>query len=207
MIYDNLMKLNYHARTPRSEDEQPDMPNQEEIIARLAKPGIYNYRDLLESITAALLAQSETDARLFNTVELFAFGRFQDYFEQSDRFIELSAALTVKLAELTVLSICNANVGNKVMISYISAQLPPDHLVEDVVISMVERRAIRAKIDEAEGWVRVVDTPVLRDAFNEQAYALRVLQADAVASVSQARRVLEQWLEKMGPEICPTADA
>ncbi|OBA21630.1 hypothetical protein METBIDRAFT_18030, partial [Metschnikowia bicuspidata var. bicuspidata NRRL YB-4993] len=134
-----------------------------------------------------------------NTLELFAFGGCSAYGRNRARFIELSEKSKRKLVMLSVLSVMNSNVGNSVAFEEVLRVVHPlvtdFDALEQVVILMVDCQAVSVRIDEEKKALRVMDTPVLRDAYNEGLYKLRVLGNDDLLAmpVGRARDILRKW--------------
>lgn len=176
----------------------------------LAEPGRYNFTDLL-------LDTHLNDAEL-NTVELFAFGKLDNY-HPSLRFISLTPTLTRKLIKIELLGLCNAYEDMEVTSVWIHDRLlagidlieaeSPLWRIESLIIELIQEGAIEAKIDEQNEKINFLNSHIYRDAFNPETYKLRVLKESDVEShnVEVARKSLLQWVEnKVAPARADLAD-
>lgn len=164
----------------------------------LAEPGRYNFTDLL--------ADAHLNDAQLNTVELFAFGKLDNY-EPSLRFIALSPTLTRKLIKIELLGLCNRYEDMEVTSAWIHDRLlagvdvieaeSPLWRIESLIIELTQEGAIDAKIDEQNDKILFLNSHLYRDAFNPETYALRVLTESDVEdlNVEVARKNLLLWVE------------
>ncbi|KAJ8144252.1 hypothetical protein OY671_002648 [Metschnikowia pulcherrima] len=175
------------------------MISESEIISRIEESGSYHFRDLLTLYTGQS-ASTEQDDKILNTIELFAFGGYSSYARTPEHYINLSEKGKLKLAELSIISVISANVGNAIsmgdLLHAVSPFVKDASALETILITMIDSGAVSVKIDERENLLRVMGVTVLRDAYNEQTYQLRVLEETdlMVMSVGKARQVLQKWL-------------
>lgn len=177
------------------------MTTTEQIITRLETPEIYNFRDILDSYIESP-AQTGINDQVLNTLELFAYGGCSAYSKSPGKYMNLSEKGKEKLIQLSILSVLNGNVGNYVsfndIIRVVNPFITEPLALESVLITMTDSDTIKVKIDEKKQVLRVVDTPVLRDAYNESTYRLRVLEIEdlMVLLVGRAKQILQKWLDE-----------
>lgn len=170
----------------------------EQVIALLREPHIFNYASYLEPPVTS-------DQKLLNTIELFAFGDTAYYERHRSEYITLDEGCLRKLVSLTLFSLLGKNVGNELLISEVLADLV--HLqspaeLEDLLIDLAVSGYVCTRIDQHRGLVLVQEVRVLRDAYNADNVKLRVFREGELEtqSVEWARAVLSKWLEsKIGP--------
>ncbi|PSK35411.1 hypothetical protein C7M61_004658 [Candidozyma pseudohaemuli] len=175
----------------------------EEIVTALAKPGEYSYRATLEAASTWPSAEAEL-LKAINTLELFAYGNYGSFLRHQGQFLDLLGQLTKKLVQLTLISACNENEGRLVTFETLLKEYSLEQALEGkeenlelLIMEMIDENVLVAKIDERLRSVKFVDSLVLRDAFNERKYALRVLDQEDVRkrSVSEAKAFLQHWLD------------
>lgn len=169
--------------------------NSDQVYEILARPDIINYEPFLSQSLA-------TDEKLINTIELFAFGDIQTYIKFKDSFIQVKGRSLEKLVTLSLLSILCENVGNELSMSEILEKLvflETAEALENLLIYMVDSDYIDVTIDQQKATVSVNEVFVLRDAYNDQSYTLRVLGENDVRckSVTWAREVLRKWTKEI----------
>lgn len=183
------------------------MDSVENTVGALLEEGNYHYRELAEQSSRSPLFADPQHASLLNTVELFAFGNYAHYLKYKDQYVELPPSGVRKLAQLTLLAICNENEGNKVSFDTILKDHALTHALsidamEQLVIGLVDEHVISAQIDEETYEVEFLESFDTRDAYNSSTYQLRVLSEEDVAnrSVTRARAQLQSWVDhQIGP--------
>ena len=124
---------------------------------------VYTFGELLgmKSI-AALKTGSDADAqqkesfmKSYNSLELFAYGSYEEYEKNSGSFIDMSPAMIKKLKQLSIISLA---MENKI-IPYTTLQekLKVDNVraLEDLIIETIYAGLITAKMNQSEQILRV----------------------------------------------------
>ncbi|GEQ70100.1 hypothetical protein JCM33374_g3776 [Metschnikowia sp. JCM 33374] len=177
------------------------MITQEILLQRIEAKGIYNFRDLLDS-HATVCPEDELQDKILNTIELFAFGGCPNYAKEPNKYIALTDRAKQKLVELSILSKLGENVGNEVkyteLLPIVQPYVRDIPTLDMVLISMIDAQTVKLKIDEERSLLRIFDTPVLRDAYNETNYRLRNIKHEhlMVMSVGRAKKILQKWLHE-----------
>ncbi|ABN67463.2 predicted protein [Scheffersomyces stipitis CBS 6054] len=152
-----------------------------------------------------------------NTLELFCFGTFEDYFKYKSSYLDIPSdrELLLKLLRLTVISVSNdyekfvLNIEqlleNKeyglagglelLKLSDNSGDIENELLFEEVLISMVDDGILSAKVDDENRTIHIVKAHVLRDSYSPALHSLLVLTEQDVAkrSVAIAAETLSEW--------------
>jgi len=122
----------------------------------LSSKRIYAYGELLQVPSVRDLAGTEYNKSL-NTLELFAYGTYKDFAQNPENFIELNAAQTVKLRQLTIISM--AEKDRIIPYALLEAELGITTLrdLEKIIIDSIYGGLIIARIDQRAQLVRVKD--------------------------------------------------
>jgi len=119
------------------------------ILQALQNPNTFVFAELLEVPSVQQLSSGENQ-QSFATLELFAYGTFASYRENTSKYIELSPVLVKKLKQLSVVSI--AAVQKSIPYSVLLHELALENVreLEDLIIDCMYANIIKGKLDQNE---------------------------------------------------------
>ncbi|KAI1464157.1 uncharacterized protein F4812DRAFT_443635 [Daldinia caldariorum] len=133
------------------------------VTQATSNPNTYVFAELLQAPQIQSLRQSPEYAPYLSLLELFSFGTFAAFAQQADQLPPLNAAQTLKLRQLSLLTLAR----DPRNLSYASLQqhlgLPDARAVEDLVISAVYAGLVEAQLDPRNQAVHVSRVSPLRD--------------------------------------------
>ena len=113
------------------------------------------------------IQQKELFMKSYSSLELFAYGTYEDYERQRERYIDLSAVMIKKLKQLSMISLA---MENKIIpYTILQEKLKVDNVraLEDLIIDTIYSGLITAKMNQYEQILRV-QTFIGRDVRLEQ---------------------------------------
>ncbi|CAX44628.1 conserved hypothetical protein [Candida dubliniensis CD36] len=196
----------------------------EDIPKILLDTNKYNYLSELLTLDQSLSYNELTihQQQLFNTLELFTFGNYQQYLKYKDKYIELDGSLLNKLLELTLITINFENINQTINYQDIKDIYGIDiinnnnnnnhHHHHEKLISLIIKlnfqKIINIKINDIENKLiinRGIEKHLLRDIYNSNKinYKLKILNElndINIRSVNIAKNYLRNWInEKLIP--------
>ena len=99
--------------------------------------------------------QKETFLKSYNSLELFAYGSYEDYERQRGSFTDLSAVMIKKLKQLSIISLA---MENKIIpYTVLQEKLKVDNVraLEDLIIETIYAGLVTAKMNQNEQILRV----------------------------------------------------
>ena len=166
---------------------------------------VYNYAIHLKKLD--IKESDEKANKLINTLELFAFGDYLHFLSYQNYYIVLDSVLLIKLIRLTILSAAMQE-GLSIKIDKLLTEykLGPaiEHYIairlifEKICIDMVDDSIIEIKFNDIENAVVIGKTNVIRDSFDNNTSALRILKEKEIPGKNLANALinLQEWFEK-----------
>ena len=173
---------------------------------------IFNYVIYLRKLD---IKETDEEAnKLINTLELFAFGDYLHFLSYQNYYIVLDSVLLIKLIRLTILS-ATMQEGLSIKIDKLLTEyklgpaiehyieitdeaVSKDLIFEKICIDMVDDSIIEIKFDDVENTVVIGKTNVIRDSFDNNTTALRILKEKDISGKNLANALinLQEWFEK-----------
>ncbi|KAJ7202135.1 hypothetical protein GGX14DRAFT_463933 [Mycena pura] len=174
------------------------------IADATSAPGVFVFAELLELSNIQELKNSETHAKSFALLELFAYRAYEDYMQNKDAFPPLNAAQTTKLKHLSIVTLAS----RRRILPYVdllrALDMPTVRELEDLIIDAMYLDVLHGRLDQKQAQLEVEYTmgrdlapgatdallAMLRDWANTTSSVLQTLDAKlaAVASQSTARK-------------------
>jgi len=120
----------------------------------LDAPGVYVFGELLDMPNIAELAEGP-EKPYIDTLNLFAYGTYQDYLKNKSNFIELSVGQQKKLQHLTIVTL--ATKSKCIPYSKLLHELDLNSVrdLEDIIIEAVYADIIRGKLDQKNSQLEI----------------------------------------------------
>ncbi|KAJ7171612.1 hypothetical protein C8R43DRAFT_978793 [Mycena crocata] len=174
------------------------------IADATSAPGVFVFAELLELSNIQELSKSETHAKSFALLQLFAYRTYGDYMQNTEAFPPLNAAQTTKLKHLSIVSLAS----ERRILPYTDLLRALDmstvRELEDLIIDAIYLDILRGKLDQKQAQLEVEYTmgrdlapgsidavlAALRDWAETTAGVLATLDAKLadVAAMGNARR-------------------
>ncbi|TDZ68169.1 COP9 signalosome complex subunit 7a [Colletotrichum sidae] len=137
------------------------------ITRATSNPNTYVFTELLETPQIQALASSDLHSHL-TLLELFSHGTYADYLAAAaaaagNNLPELNPAQTLKLRQLTLLTLAHTRSNLSYAALQSALDLPSARILEDLVISAIYAGLVDAKLDPARQVVQVDGLAPLRD--------------------------------------------
>ncbi|KAK6949004.1 hypothetical protein Daesc_009076 [Daldinia eschscholtzii] len=133
------------------------------VTQATSNPNTYVFAELLQTPQIQSLSQSPEYASYLSLLEIFSFGTFTGYTQLADKLPPLNDAQTLKLRQLSLLTLAR----DPHNLSYATLQqnlgLPDSRAVEDLVISAIYAGLVEAQLDPRNQTVHVSSVSPLRD--------------------------------------------
>lgn len=173
---------------------------------------VYNYVIHLKRLD--IKEGDENANKLINTLELFAFGDYLHFLSYQNYYIVLDSVLLIKLIRLTILSaamqeglsikidklLTEYKLGQAIehYIKITGENISKDLIFEKICIDMVDDSIIDIKFNDIENTVVIGKTNVIRDSFDNNTTALRILKEKEISGKNLANALinLQEWFEK-----------
>lgn len=173
---------------------------------------VYNYAIHLKKLD--IKESDEKANKLINTLELFAFGDYLHFLSYQNYYIVLDSVLLIKLIRLTILSaamqeglsikidklLTEYKLGPAIehYIAITGENVSKDLIFEKICIDMVDDSIIEIKFNDIENAVVIGKTNVIRDSFDNNTSALRILKEKEIPGKNLANALinLQEWFEK-----------
>lgn len=173
---------------------------------------VYNYAIHLKKLD--IKESDEKANKLINTLELFAFGDYLHFLSYQNYYIVLDSVLLIKLIRLTILSaamqeglsikidklLTEYKLGPAIehYIAITGENVSKDLIFEKICIDMVDDSIIDIKFNDIENTVVIGKTNVIRDSFDNNTTALRILKEKEISGKNLANALinLQEWFEK-----------
>lgn len=174
---------------------------------------VYNYVIHLKKLDIKDNDDEEAN-KLINTLELFAFGDYLHFLSYQNYYIVLDSVLLIKLIRLTILSatmqeglsikidklLTEYKLGPAIehYIEIAGEKVSKDLILEKICIDMVDDSIIEIKFNDVENTVVIGKTNVIRDSFDNNTTALRILKEKDISGKNLANALinLQEWFEK-----------
>lgn len=174
---------------------------------------VYNYVIHLRKLSINKDSDEEAN-KLINTLELFAFGDYLHFLSYQNHYIVLDSVLLIKLIRLTILSAAmqeglsikidkllkEYKIGPAIehYIEITGKNVSKDLIFEKICIDMVDDSIIEIKFNDVEDTVVVGKTNVIRDSYDNNSTALRILKENDISGKNLANALinLQEWFEK-----------
>ncbi|KAI9059565.1 hypothetical protein FKP32DRAFT_1596129 [Trametes sanguinea] len=118
-------------------------------------PGVFVFGELLEQPNIQELAANEQHSRFYSLLQLFAYKTYADYIQHKDALPPLSDAQTVKLKQLSLVSLAQ----NSRILPYEELlrvlDMPTVRELEDLIIDAIYSDVVRGKLDQKQGQFEV----------------------------------------------------
>ncbi|KAJ7716812.1 hypothetical protein DFH07DRAFT_861840 [Mycena maculata] len=175
------------------------------IADATSAPAVFVFAELLQLSNIQELGKSETHAKSFALLQLFAYRTYEDYMQNKDSFPPLNAAQTTKLKHLSIVTLAS----ERRILPYTdllrALDMPTVRELEDLIIDAIYLDILRGKLDQKQAQLEVEYTmgrdlapgaidavlTALRDWAATTAAVLQTLDAKlaAVAAQGADRRV------------------
>jgi len=149
---------------------------------------IFNFGDLLSMPSVLQLNDSDSEyISYYKTLELFAYGKYNDYANAKEKYLELNETQITKLKQLTIVSLSAKS--RKINYSLLRSELDINdvRLLEDLIIDTIYLGLIKGKLNQRNQILRITDTirrDVSPDQLGELVANLKIWQ-ETVASLIQ----------------------
>ncbi|EIW65085.1 uncharacterized protein TRAVEDRAFT_109231 [Trametes versicolor FP-101664 SS1] len=114
-------------------------------------PGVFVFGELLDLPNIQELATHETHSRFYSLLQLFAYKTYADYIQHKDSLPPLNDAQTIKLKQLTLVSLAQ----DSRILPYNELlrvlDMPTVRDLEDLIIDAIYLDIVRGKLDQKEG--------------------------------------------------------
>ncbi|OJT13196.1 COP9 signalosome complex subunit 7a [Trametes pubescens] len=114
-------------------------------------PGVFVFGELLDLPNIQELATHETHSRFYSLLQLFAYKTYADYIQHKDSLPPLNDAQTIKLKQLTLVSLAQ----DSRILPYNELlrvlDMPTVRELEDLIIDAIYLDIVRGKLDQKEG--------------------------------------------------------
>ncbi|KAJ6602326.1 hypothetical protein B0H10DRAFT_2080243 [Mycena sp. CBHHK59/15] len=118
-------------------------------------PGVFVFAELLELNNIQELSKSETHAKSFALLQLFAYKTYEDYMQNKDGYPPLNAAQTTKLKHLSIVSLAS----ERRILPYTdllrALDMPTVRELEDLIIDAIYLDILRGRLDQKEAQLEV----------------------------------------------------
>ncbi|KAJ7132054.1 hypothetical protein C8R44DRAFT_772904 [Mycena epipterygia] len=125
------------------------------IADATSAPGVFVFAELLELSNIQELSKSETHAKSFALLQLFAYRTYEDYMQNKDAFPPLNAAQTTKLKHLSIVSLAS----ERRILPYTdllrALDMPTVRELEDLIIDAIYLDILRGKLDQKQAQLEV----------------------------------------------------
>ncbi|CUM63087.1 uncharacterized protein PRCAT00000652001 [Priceomyces carsonii] len=198
---------------------------EQSIINRLKNEYEYCFSRYLKEI-ADQYDEKLIPQKWVNTLELFTFGSYSHYLKYRDEYADLDNDLTLKLLELTILSItndfenCNISIDDilndhdyglkEALKSYSSKasnnKMDGDELLfNKILIAMADKKILDVLVDDETRSLYTGKPLILRDVYDSRTMNLRVLKESDIPnrSLDTARIKLKSWLDNSISPLVP----
>ena len=150
---------------------------------------IFNFGELLSMPSVLQLNDSDSEyISYYKTLELFAYGKYNDYINNKEKYLELNESQIIKLKQLTIVSV--ASKSRKINYSLLQHELDMNNdvrLLEDLIIDTIYLGLIKGKLNQRNQILRIADTirrDVSLDQLGELVANLKIWQ-ETVANLIQ----------------------
>ncbi|KAI0761663.1 hypothetical protein BD413DRAFT_485635 [Trametes elegans] len=118
-------------------------------------PGVFVFGELLEQPNIQELASNEQHSRFYSLLQLFAYKTYADYIQHKDSLPPLNEAQTIKLKQLSLVSLAQ----DSRILPYNELlrvlDMPTVRELEDLIIDAIYLDIVRGKLDQKEGQFEV----------------------------------------------------
>ena len=163
------------------------------IKRALAEKGIFVYGELLALDNVKSLEKgSSDDKKVFDTLELFAYGDFQDYKNGGEsKYGTLTATQIKKLKMLTIASL--GAKSSEISYDRLASALEMKNVrdIEDLILDTIYEGLIFAKLDQAEKILQI-DYAMGRDVKPEQLNEMKVVLTNWLLKSEELVQTIEQ---------------
>ncbi|KAI0358914.1 hypothetical protein OH77DRAFT_1502109 [Trametes cingulata] len=117
--------------------------------------GVFVFGELLEQPNIQELAGNEQHSRFYSLLQLFAYKTYEDYTQHKDALPPLNDAQTIKLKQLTLVSLAQDSriLPYKDLLRVLD--MPTVRELEDLIIDAIYLDIVRGKLDQKEGQFEV----------------------------------------------------
>ncbi|KAK2606409.1 hypothetical protein QQS21_003228 [Conoideocrella luteorostrata] len=133
------------------------------ITQATSAPNTYVFAELLQRPQIQALAENAQFASHLRLLQIFSYDTYQSYCDESPSLPDLNDAQTLKLRQLSLLTLAR----DRANLSYNALQkelrLPSARELEDLVITVIYAGLVNATLDPARQAVQVTSTAPLRD--------------------------------------------
>lgn len=187
--------------------------SENEALEALRNEDIYTYKPLVTRLCSENRNSDGSD-KIYNTVELFAFGTYEDYITNKEWFVDLDETLLKKLIKLTILSIIGQREGQAIKIrefvSILGLGEGLDHYdsvkgwetgnkitLDKFILDMIDDNLILAEIDDEENQIVIYKAILLRESATSENPPFKYLKNSTASyyCLGDATQQLLNWLE------------
>jgi len=120
---------------------------------------IFNYGDLLSMNSVNQLNEDNGEYNTYyNTLELFAYGKYIDYVNNKEKYLELNDLQIIKLKQLTIVSLAEKSRNINYSILQNELDINDIRLLEDLIIDTIYLGLIKGKLNQRQQTLRIIDT-------------------------------------------------
>lgn len=120
---------------------------------------IFNFGDLLSMSSVNQLNEDNGEYQsYYNTLQLFTYGKYNDYINNKDKYLELNEIQVIKLKQLTIVSL--AEKDRRISYSVLQNELDINdiRILEDLIIDTMYLGLIKGKLHQRNKILRIIDT-------------------------------------------------
>ena len=161
------------------------------ITQVLNKPHVYVFGELLSLQSVRDLQGGEFD-KAFQTLQLFAYGTYQDFVAEPANYIDLSEAMRTKLRQLSIVTLAATNKIISYAVLRRELELDSVRALEDLIIETIYAGLLVGKLDQKSEVFRIKGTmgrdilPEKVDTIIEQLLIWKEQCAQLVAAVKSS---------------------
>ncbi|GAP92175.1 putative PCI domain-containing protein [Rosellinia necatrix] len=133
------------------------------ITQATSNPNTYVFAELLQTPQIQALSRSPDHGSHLKLLEIFSYGTYADYASAAAGLPTLNDAQTLKLRQLSLLTLAKDPRNLSYAVLQRSLGLPSARAVEDLVISAVYAGLVDAQLDPRNGAVHISSVSPLRD--------------------------------------------
>lgn len=134
------------------------------VLKVLSDPNIFCGFDELKALVVGA-SNMEEDPLLLATLDLFSYGVYNDYIEDSSRFLPLNETQLTKLRHLTLLTcIQQAAQEGRSTLAYATIshalQVPDQRSMEQIILNGLNRRTLNGRLSQREKRLTLTSVPI-----------------------------------------------
>lgn len=120
---------------------------------------IHNFGELLSMSSVKQLNDKDSEyISYYKTLELFAYGKYSDYINNKDVFLELNDNQIFKLKQLSIVSLAEKDRDITYELLQNELDINDIRILEDLIIDTIYAGLIKGKLNQSNKILRIIDT-------------------------------------------------